>query len=266
MAAPASCPSPLISPAPPVLDPRFWWPDQPLPPRPDWGVSPRSPSPAPLGRAPLVLAPVVLAPLVLALQRTPERAGFPSAPLLALLDGGEQQRAHRYRRPEDRQRFLLGRAALRLLLGAWLERDPAALCFRQGPHGKPALVDAGAAAPHFNLAHSGDLILLAFHPERPVGVDVERLRPRLDWLPIARRVLNDAEVAALQALPPERGAQAFLAHWCRLEARLKASGEGLAGLERLRRPPGSAGPAGPFCWDVAVPAGYRASVALAPPA
>lgn len=161
-------------------------------------------------------------------------------------------------------RFLVGRAALRQVLGTWLDCDPAALRFRYGPHGKPVLDGSGQTTPHFNLAHSGNLILLAFHPSRPVGVDVERLRPGLDWRPIARRILQADAVSRLESLPPEQGDAAFLEAWCRLEARLKASGEGLAGLERLRRESATQ-PAEIAIWDVEVPAGYGAAVALAEP-
>lgn len=185
------------------------------------------------------------------------------AEAIALLAPDEQHRLTRLRCRQDQERYVLARSALRLLLGFWLQRDPASLRFTYGCHGKPALVDAGPEAPHFNLAHSGELILLAFHPARPVGVDVERQRPGLDWLPIARRVLSAADVEWIAALPAETGAAAFLEAWCRLEARLKASGEGLVGLERLQRQDACSLRV-PLLWNVAVPVGYRAAVALAP--
>ena len=202
------------------------------------------------------------APALLLIDRRAAAGAATTGSLASLLDPGEQERAQLFRRPGDRDRYRLGRAALRQVLGAWLDRDPAALRFCYGPHGKPRLDGVLDAAPHFNLAHSGDLILLALHPSRPVGVDVELLRPALDWRPIARRILPAAAVARLETLPPEQGCAAFLDDWCRLEARLKASGEGLAGLEPLRRefvPQ----PGGMALWDVEVPQGYGAAVALA---
>ena len=228
------------------LSPLAWWPGQPVPPS-AWGTAADQQAPA-----------------LLLLDRGAASGAATSGLLVGLLDRGEQERAQRFRRPEDRERYRLGRSALRQVLGAWLDRDPAALRFRYGPHGKPALDGPLDAAPHFNLAHSGDLILLAFHPSRPVGVDVELRRPGLDWRPIARRVLPAAVLARLETLPPEQGGAAFLDLWCRLEARLKASGEGLAGLERLRLT--SAPQPGELAlWDVKVPDGYGAAVALAKP-
>jgi 4'-phosphopantetheinyl transferase len=204
------------------------------------------------------------APALLLIDRRAAAGAETARALGSLLDHGEQERAQRLRRPEDRERYQLGRAALRQVLGAWLDRDPAALRFRYGPHGKPALDGVVDAAPHFNVAHSGNLILLAFHASSPVGVDVEQHRPDLAWAPLARRVLAPAECRLLERLPSERRPEAFLAAWCRLEARLKARGEGLAGLERLQEEAlAGQDPIGERTWEVALPAGYGAAVAVA---
>lgn len=205
-------------------------------------------------------------PLLLLIDRRDPLAPARHDALLASLSAAEHQRLAAYRRPADQQRFLLARGALRQLLGHWLERPPAAVALETGPHGKPRC----AGAPAFNLSHSGDLILLGFHPHSEVGVDVERARPDLDWRPIARQVFPPAAAAALENFPAGGQARAFLRAWCRLEARLKARGEGLAGLERLRQPEpgGTAGTADALgsdtLWDVAVPPGYAAAAALEP--
>jgi 4'-phosphopantetheinyl transferase len=231
--------------APALLRPLPWEPGLALP------RAPQAPVASPL-------------PSLLLVDRRDPTVEAASAAMEAYLDADERARLDRFRRADDRHLYLLGRGVLRLALGTWLRRDPAALVFRYGPHGKPALVDQGQALPHFNLAHSGDLILLAFHPSRPLGVDVELRRPGLDWRPIARRILPAAAVVRLETLQPEQGGAAFLDDWCRLEARLKASGEGLAGLERLRRK-WAPNPGGLALWDVEVPEGYGAAVALAEP-
>jgi 4'-phosphopantetheinyl transferase len=176
--------------------------------------------------------------------------------LLALLSSEEQQRLQRWRLTADQDRFLLGRGLLRLRLGQTLGLEPARLRFRLGPHGKPALEGLGGqGAPQFNLAHSGDLVLLALHPERPVGVDVEKRRPGLEWRPIARRHLPNGCLEALEALPAEEQLDGFLQQWCRLEASLKATGIGLAAV-------GAAPPPGLELHDLHLPEGYAGSLAL----
>jgi 4'-phosphopantetheinyl transferase len=195
-----------------------------------------------------------------------------SAELEALLHAEERARRDRFRLAADRHRALLGRGVLRLALGAWLGRDPASLVFQLGPHGKPALVEAGGAAPQFNLAHSGDLILLAVHRQRVVGVDLERDRQRLAWPAIARRYLGEAWLERLRRdHPDERDQrQAFLLEWCYLEARLKADGRGLRGLSSLGANgldglgDGATSAWAGTCWPLQLPAGYQGAAALLP--
>lgn len=209
--------------------------------------------PLALGRPPELAEPLAAAaaPLVFGIdRREPLSAGLREA-LSASLAPAERQRLEAWRHEDDRERFLRGRAALRLLLAHWLGMAPQAVPLLTGPRGKPHC----PGGPAFNLSHSGDLILLALHGQRPVGVDVERERPGLNWRPIAQRVLTPAQCEALERRPAAEAAAAFLSAWCRLEAQLKARGDGLAGLGR------------PLLaidvWDVAAPAGYRAAAALA---
>jgi len=227
------------------LRPWLWWPGLVLPRTPQAPVaSPR--------------------PWLLLVDRREPRVQAASADLEALLHPQERARRDRFRLAADRHRALLGRGVLRLALGAWLGLDPASLVFQLGPHGKPALAGQDREPLHFNLAHSGDLILLAFHATNPVGVDVEQHRPELVWEPLARRVLSPAECQRLERLPPDRRREAFLAGWCRLEARLKARGEGLVGLERLQAEAlDGQDPIGELTWEVALPAGYVAAAAVA---
>ena len=238
-------------PQPQPLHPPAWWPGEPLP----W------PAHRPGEAAPPE-------PWLLRVDRRDPRVLAATAELEALLPREERDQVDRYRQPDDRQRALLGRGVLRLVLGAWLDLDPASLRLAAGPHGKPELVEPGAPSPQFktpqfNISHSGDLVLLAFHATNPVGVDVERQRPPdWDWLPIARRCLDVAEVEALLALPAAEAARVFTEAWCDLEAGLKARGVGLARASdgrsramerRLRR------------WRLALPAGYAGAVALLDP-
>ena len=104
----------------------------------------------------------------------------PPAPLDAHLPGylspDERERAERFVFARDRDRFVAGRAFLRLLLAQYLGCEPRALRFRYGPHGKPALADERSDL-RFNLAHSGTLAVCALARGSELGVDVERLRP-----------------------------------------------------------------------------------------
>jgi len=247
------------------LRPLAWCPLDPLP--ATFGPAPPPGAEASPWSASLPAAGASLRGLQLLLldRRDRRLAGQALALLEGLLTPEERRQRDRFRQSDDRDRSLLARAGLRCALGAWLGLDPASLVFALGAHGKPGLAAPGPASPHFNVSHSGDLILLGFHPHWPVGVDVEQLRSELDWAPLARRLLPAPQQAALALLPPELQAECFLDAWCRLEARLKARGVGLAGLERLKGEEGNPAGQPPPGWEVAVPSGYRAAVALALP-
>lgn len=192
------------------------------------------------------------APLLLLLERRLSGDGALVEQLRAWLTAAERQRLAALLRPVDRERFLLGRAGLRRLLAALRGEDPARVPIRSTAHGKPFC----PGGPGFNASHGGDLIVLALHPSRPVGVDLQRLRPGRPWRPVAERMLTAGELRRLEALPAERQAEAFTQAWCRLEARVKAHGCGLA--RRRELPPEAT--AAEQVWAVALPADYRGAV------
>lgn len=148
------------------------------------------------------------------------------AQLLPLLDSAERDRAARFRFDHLRSRFILARGSLRLLLSAHTGISPASIPFRYGPKGKPSL---GVPSPiHFNVSHSGDLALFAFARELEIGIDVEQIRPISDMQQIAQRFFAPDEAANLLSLQTELRIEAFFRCWCRKEAVLKATGDGLS--------------------------------------
>jgi 4'-phosphopantetheinyl transferase len=143
--------------------------------------------------------------------------------LTHLLGADERARAARFRFPRDRRRFVVRRARLRQLLGAWVGHAPEALVFTENSHGKPILADG----PPFSLSHSADMMMLAIG-DADVGCDIEWIDPTLDWPPLAATFFTTSERAALAALPPEAARRAFFACWARKEAFVKALGLGLS--------------------------------------
>ncbi len=148
--------------------------------------------------------------------------------LRPLLSADEAERASRCRTAALRDRCVLRRGLLRLLLGRCTGRAPEGLAFRYGPQGKPSL-DGG---PAFNLSDCGDELLIAVGPEAApgleLGVDIERLRTVGGAAGIAGRFFAPAERSAFAALPEALREEAFLAGWTRKEAFIKATGAGLS--------------------------------------
>jgi 4'-phosphopantetheinyl transferase len=145
-----------------------------------------------------------------------------------LLDGEERERAARFRVEAARRRFVTGHVMLRRVLSDLTGVEPERLCFAFGEHGKPRLLDGG---PYFNLAHSGDAVVLAVADDE-VGVDVEELRPLSSTDRLARRICTPRELGELLARGVGARSAALLRLWTAKEAVLKALGSGIRGSMR----------------------------------
>src|SRR5258708_20662575 len=115
-----------------------------------------------------------------------------SDPLRALgrvLCDEEQQRAERFRFEPDRRRYIAARAALRILLGRYVDHPAERLVFSYSAAGKPFLQRAdGGSGPHFNVSHSGEMALVAFCADGGLGIDVELVRAIPDTDSIVRKL------------------------------------------------------------------------------
>ncbi|MGK7924023.1 MAG: 4'-phosphopantetheinyl transferase superfamily protein [Spirulina sp.] len=145
-----------------------------------------------------------------------------------LLSEEEKTKADRFYFQRDRDRYILGRGLLRVLLGNDLQRDPQSLQFVYSAKGKPFLQGGEA---QFNLSHSGDWVVYGVSRDRRIGVDVEQIRPFPEALKLAKRFFCEAEWEKIRGLPSNLTSRAFFTAWTRKEAFLKATGEGIVGLK-----------------------------------
>jgi 4'-phosphopantetheinyl transferase len=147
----------------------------------------------------------------------------------SILSLDEQERAGRFRKIGDAQRYIAARGALRSLLGAYLTIEPNRLQFAYDAFGKPHLAGEGPlASMRFSVSHSDDLALLGFARGHKIGVDVERIRPDIDFEDLAARYFSPNDFKKLRSLPANQQREAFYWGWTRKEAYLKGRGEGLS--------------------------------------
>lgn len=144
----------------------------------------------------------------------------------ATLSPDERQRANRFHFPIHRAEFITGRGILRQLLGQYLRQSPAALIFDYGPQNKPFLPAFPSLA--FNISHSGGLALFAFAHNLELGVDLERINPKINALDISQHFFAPQERAQLASLSGSAQIRAFFTCWTRKEAFIKAKGQGLS--------------------------------------
>jgi len=141
----------------------------------------------------------------------------------------EIARAERFHFARDRQHFVRCRSAAREILGRYLEIPAQEIRFSYEANGKPQIVeDQNPRQLRFNISHSSGLAVIAVASGRAVGVDVEKIRPDVEYLELAERFFSTNEYQALSAVPSNQLARAFFACWTRKEAFIKACGDGLS--------------------------------------
>lgn len=151
------------------------------------------------------------------------------ADLRAYLSSEEIERARRFLRDRDRDRYVFAHGILRWILGVCGGRAPADLEFESGEHGKPYLPDPPFEGPdlEFNLSHSGDCVLVGTSFGNPLGVDVEHTTRTVEFEDLSERFFSVEEATVVrQALESVRR-RAFFDTWVCKEAFIKAVGQGL---------------------------------------
>lgn len=138
------------------------------------------------------------------------------------LEPGEKSRANAFLRPIDRNRYIAAHGVLRIfgkhLLGAEVQ-------ITVNEFGKPQFLNTPI---QFNLSHSGNIILLAFSLNSPVGVDVEQKRAMGDLDLIAANYFHQSEAQAINGLDEPLLSETFFSCWSKKEAVVKALGLGLS--------------------------------------
>jgi 4'-phosphopantetheinyl transferase len=152
-----------------------------------------------------------------------------------VLSSDEKVRAERFYFEKHRNRFIVARSTLRIILAQYLEREANKIEFSYGDRGKPFLKEkAPNKKLQFNISHSENLALYGLTYDRAIGVDIEHLRPIDDVQKIARRFYSAQESAIVDSLTDSKKILAFFRGWTAKEAYLKATGDGISeALDRV---------------------------------
>ena len=155
-----------------------------------------------------------------------------SAGFLPLLNDAERDRLHRFRFARDRWSFGAAHAGLRALLSTMLDVPAPRIELAQSPQGKPLLSrdyfgSALSDALQFNISHTRGMVAVALSG-RPVGVDVEQMRPLPDMRQLVVDLMAPEAVAAFDGTTnPSERLDLFFRFWSLGEAFIKATGLGL---------------------------------------
>lgn len=144
--------------------------------------------------------------------------------LLNILTPKERTYAKELLSKEIYEKFVIGRAMLRLILSKYLNISPKKLTLSTNKYGK-LFLNEDIFSIQFNISHSADLLLMAFSRKNELGIDIEKVRIT-QVLKIAQRVFSQREYMELLKLPQYEQQSKFFTYWTYKEAYLKALGYG----------------------------------------
>ncbi|HEV2219661.1 MAG TPA: 4'-phosphopantetheinyl transferase superfamily protein [Casimicrobiaceae bacterium] len=202
-----------------------------------------------------------------ALAAPPERMQV----LESWLSAAEVARADRFGMRALRDRYVVGRASLRAVLGTLLSMAARDVPIVRGERGRPCLECDSTL--DFNVSHTAGVALIGATRGARIGVDVERLDRAINVAGIARKFLTDAERRSLADVDADSARRRVLRLWTCKEAMSKATGDALSApfgsldvaLDEGPRLCSGPVPYEPSRWTLrsaAVPAGYVATMAL----
>lgn len=151
-----------------------------------------------------------------------------SRTLWLTLSEDEQDRAKRFHRQVDGDRYIWHHATLHQILSRYLDLHPREINFQYSALGKPSLPkEINPNRYCFNMSHSGDILIIGLTSNLQIGVDVERISSIPDMEAMVELNFTQTEIKAYSRLPETEKQFAFFAAWTRKEAVLKAVGKGL---------------------------------------
>lgn len=143
----------------------------------------------------------------------------------SLLTKDELDRCHRFLQASDKNMFVAGRSILRSVIHSYSD-IPVTNIELDFVSGKPVLPDPHRSLIHFNITHSNDVVMVAFHPNFPVGIDVERYNSNIDLTAVAKTIMSNKEFNYFSNFSGKEQLNHFYQTWVAKESILKCMGTG----------------------------------------
>ena len=151
--------------------------------------------------------------------------------LTPVLSSDELVRRLGYRNNMSRRHFVLSRLIVRTFASKILNLSPDQIPIVIGSRGKPSIPNSYLK---FNISHSGDVVMVAFHCFQDVGVDIEVVDYQLHWEAIALDLYSKKDWFNVQRLPRKQQLLYFYQLWTTFESAVKTIGIGLSFLDEIK--------------------------------
>jgi len=142
--------------------------------------------------------------------------------LIKFLEVSEKERAYKYHKEIDKNRFIICRSLLKIALAHHTKSDISDISIELLPNNKPFLPTYPDT--YFNITHSGDFAAIAIS-NRPIGIDIEFIDLNYDFKEILTSIFNKDEIKFINN--SDYKSLSFYTLWTRKEAFVKALGKGI---------------------------------------
>lgn len=129
-----------------------------------------------------------------------------------------------FRHISDQWRALLSDLLVKKIFSQELGQSPSSVKVEVGPYGKPFLQ---GKEREFNLSHAEDYILF-ITDNKPVGVDIEYIRPLNDLENLVQTCFSQKEIEAYKNKSKDQQLEFFYEIWTLKESYIKALGKGMS--------------------------------------
>jgi len=143
-----------------------------------------------------------------------------------LLTASDKEQVEKLKRNKERKVKTVSRAFIRAVLAKYTGLLPSEIQFRQGLHGKPEIANEGINL-EFNLSHSDNMLACVICKDKPVGIDIERIRFKRNLKELVKSIFSESECHEFEALSESHQRQYFYDRWTLKESFIKATGKGL---------------------------------------
>ena len=160
---------------------------------------------------------------------------FDFTDFIGLLSNNEVKRADKMKTKKKKRQYIITRGMIKKLLSIIINKDPHKIEFSYNHHGKPFINEKyHGYSVEFNTSHSGVYGLIAITLDNKVGVDIQKIKPEIDFRALSNRFFSNNERNELLKLEKHEQQEAFYLGWVRKESFIKATGMGVAyGLDRF---------------------------------
>jgi len=160
---------------------------------------------------------------------------FDYTDFIGLLSNNEVKRADKMKTKKKKRQYIITRGMIKKLLSIIIDKDPHKIEFSYNHHGKPFINEKyNGYSVEFNTSHSGRYGLIAITLDNKVGVDIQKIKPEIDFRALSSRFFSNNERNELLKLEKHEQQEAFYLGWVRKESFIKATGMGVAyGLDQF---------------------------------